>query len=73
MGRPTRISEMPAPDTDFFSLERKTYMEMSCEEMDHMMKQAVISRDTNDSSGYAAMFDGSGRSFRHYATNTGEG
>lgn len=66
MNMSNHLPKTPNQNKESLSLERKTYMEMTPEEMEYMMKQAVLSRDVEDPSGFVTKLDESGNLCRQY-------
>ena len=49
----------------------KTYLEMSPQEMELDMQQAVINHDVADQDAFVTLFDDAGRMYRHYEDGRG--
>ena len=66
MEKNNHISEKSVHNKDEVSLKGKTYLEMAPEEIEQVIKQAVLSRCEEDLSGFVTIFDESGGVNRKY-------
>ena len=64
MSMPYYLKDRIGRNIDLSALERKTYMEMTPEELEYAMQQTVLSRDDKGSVGFATMLDETGRLYR---------
>ena len=63
---PYHLKDRRDRNIDLSSIERKTYMEMTPEELEYTMQQSVLSRDDKGFIDFATMLDETGRLYRQF-------